>query len=558
MAVYAQTRNFIFRVGGLNVTDHLTKLTLSRGHVDLSSPKTWSGSFELARIVGRDNNLLDDFAYPGIWRRGLQPVTLDIATNGATPSFYRVFTGKINVYRWNPNPLQQSGSGTLVDELGLQAITKRPSEIIKAGIEPLLISDLARDLLFKAATDADGNLTFGDIEVKPEDAVGEINATFTSSDPLRDAQEIFGVNQRWVYCNNVGAIKVKLFDWGVGSSFSLTLDETLSFDRDTTIQDYSAEKVIVSGTKQISKPVLPGVANEPDPPDNPDLDTEDRPLKIVTTETKTLGETTGNFNFSAIVNGGRETDFPITSTKTIEYTYSDEGDVIATTTTLEQPLGLVTGTFQLGSKNGTLEPFTFIVPEIIQETLSTRSETRLRGAITGSFNGNDTINGGLETITPITSTEIVTNFTEAELNAIKKIKKTDIPNLKFTNSDGQEQNLYEKEKLPKPENTIETLVFKGEANVPLGYTPYFNVIDERSFNYIENTDMAGSLATFIGKLEGARLKSYLIEIPLPTAYLSNPDPFLVCAIGGQSFMIDGEQIELQDGKMSLIFTGLPV
>ncbi|MBT9137682.1 MAG: hypothetical protein DDT31_00220 [Syntrophomonadaceae bacterium] len=557
MVIYAQVKDFEFRIGGFDITDNLTAFTLSRPQTSFDSPKTWSGSFELSPIVGQDENDLDDLVNPTRWARAQQVVTLSIARNP-------VFSGYVSTYRYDRNPLNKRGSGTLIDELGLQMLAKNPEIVIKEGVGTIAMWELVRDLLFAGANDADGAATFNRIFVdETSGIVGNINVPYTSSDPIKSAQDILGVNQIWAYCDQQGAIKLKKFDWAAGPTVSLDLDDTITFDRDLTIEDYSAEKVIVSGSKQISVPVARGVANEPDPSGNPDLGTEfdggadGRPLRIVTTETKTLGEVTGNFNAFAVVNGGRETNFEITSTKTIEYTYSDDGDVIETLTTIEQPMGLVTATFEVGGKNGTYEPFNFIVPEIISETLTTRIQTRLRGALTGTFNADDTINGGFETITPINSIEVITNFTDQELQRVRDQQKNNIPNLKFTNSEGEEQNLYEKEELPKPDNIIQTLVFNGEAQVGLSYTPYFKVTDDREFSYIEDNGMAQSLAAFIARLEISRIKAYLVEIAIPDGYLINPSPFLKFTIGGSPYIIDGEQIELQDEKMSLIFTALP-
>jgi hypothetical protein len=566
MTIYAQARNFIFRVGSVDFSDNLISFTLSRPQTEFGTPKTWSGSFELSPLIGQVEDDLDDSVNPSVWRRAQQVVTLEIY-NVELTAYVKVFTGYINTYRYDRNPLNKRGSGTLIDELGLQMLAKNPELVIKEGVGSIPMWQLVKDLLVKGSNDADGTVNFDSARIFVDDTSGiggDINVPYTTSDPVKSAQDILGVNQLWAYCDKEGDIRLKKFDWDTVPAFTLELDDTITFDRDLTIEDYSAEKVIVSGSKQVSRPVVKGVADEPDPPDNPDLgdDTdggaEDRPLRIVTTQTKTLGEITGNFNFSAVVNGGIETDFEITSTKTIEYIYSDSGDVIETTTTLEQPLGVVTGTFQLGGKNGTLEPLTFIVPGIIVESLTTRTETRLRGAITGSFNSSDTINGGLETITPIDSTEEITNFTQAELELIRKRQKDNIPNLKFTDDNNQEQNLYEKEDLPTPENTIETLVFKGEAQVALNYTPYFKVTDDREFEYIESNAMAGSLAAFIARLEYAKINAKLVEIAIPDLYLIDPIPFVKCSIGGSDYIIDGEQIELQDGKLSIIFTGIPV
>jgi hypothetical protein len=139
----------------------------------------------------------------------------------------------------------------------------------------------------------------------------------------------------------------------------------------------------------------------------------------------------------------------------------------------------------------------------------------------------------------------------------RKQADRDIPKFIFINKDGEFQNLYQKEQLPTPENTIETLIFNAQSSVALSYTPYFKVPDDRQFDYLENSFMAGTLAAFIARLEIARIKAQLVEIAIPDAYFTNPDPFLKCSIGGASYIIDGEQIELQDGKLSLIFTGLP-
>ncbi|MDX1976457.1 MAG: hypothetical protein SFT94_02180 [Pseudanabaenaceae cyanobacterium bins.68] len=566
MTILSQVREFRVTVGNLDITDNIVSLTLARPFLDFSTPQSWSGSFTVAPVLSEfanasnDATLLDDLANPQIWRRAQQIVQIS-TLDGGNPLV--IFRGYINTYRWNPNPGELFGTGTLFDELGLQMLAKNPELVIKEGVFSMPMWELVKECLVQGSNDADGTVNFGSGNILISNATGirgNINVPFTTSTPIKTAQDICGVNLLWLYCNNQGQIDAIKCDFGAGSAFTVSLDQTLTFDRDLTVEDYFAEKVQVSGSKQVSVPVVPGVAGEPEPIEpNPDLGTsggaKDRPLRITTTETKTLGEVTGNFNSQAVVNGGIEVTAPITSTKVIEYTYNLDGEVVSTVTTFSQPLGAVTGTFQIGGKNGNLEPLNFIVDEILAETITTRTETRLRGAITGSFNGNDTINGGLEVTTPIVSTEVIDNLTESELVRVNKRQKNDIPNLKYDPGTG-ERDLYSKEPLPEPENKIETRNFVADAVVNLNYVPYFKVLDNRRFDYVEDQQMCAEVAAFIAGLELARLKGILIEVALPTDY--SPRPFQICRIGEQNYLMDGAQIELQDNQLKLIFTGLPV
>jgi hypothetical protein len=254
MTIYAQARNFIFKVGTTDFSDNVVGFTLSRPQTAFGTPKTWSGSFELEPVAGQNPQILDDILNPSVWRRAQQIVTLEIY-NANLSAYFKVFTGYVNTYRWNENPLNMRGSGTLIDELGLQMLAKNPELVIKEGVGTIPMWQLVR----QGSNDADGTINFNSARIFVDDTsgiVGEINVPYTTSTPIKSAQDILGVNQLWAYCDKEGDIRLRRFDWNALSVFEIELDDTITFDRDLTIEDYSAEKVIASGSKQVSKPAV--------------------------------------------------------------------------------------------------------------------------------------------------------------------------------------------------------------------------------------------------------------------------------------------------------------
>lgn len=573
---YRIPSQFSLTIAGFDATEYIDAINLSAPQSEPDEALFWSGDFQIslnrkAVAQGFTAADFDPITTPNRWRPGLALVQITIAG-------YPLPALRIDRYVYNPQTRQ--GQGTLTQILALLS-SDRPA--IEPEIEVGRSVPLAEvvDKLIAAAYEG------ATLPAPPRilaGITGELDSPISTRDPIADAQKICGVNWHWL---SVDAQERAITVSGKPSErpliFSRSLDQ-VEWEPDLDAINFAAERVIITGSRQIIDDSIDCSDKEP----NPNADEKGRPKVVPTKTIEPRGKV-----FPQVARDST----PITSSnKVILYGYnsvSASGDRFIDGFNFQlvsaAPIGAIENDLRSATDSNTKDidpntavqtmtitdqPRAIIFPDLVQEIKPTKGkpyyviDDRLATAevtIETPFLRSTYKPRGLVTPDPEMPKDSTQRFElvldRREYLEGDRISKRPDHGGKINPKTGRAQCL---EQSPDPEPQqfaadvrLKTEAIKAEAIVkPAGWTPLFRRPLVQDFGFIPSPGHAQNLADRIAEREAGRRDAVQITMPIPIEWLAAGCPLLArCRVHDGEFLIDGPIITIADGAAKFSFSG---
>jgi hypothetical protein len=568
--------NFTLFVGGLDCTDYLDAINLSAPQSEPDSPLFWSGDFQVsfnrkAIANGLSPSDFDPLTSALRWRPGLALVQLTIEG-------YPFPALRIERYTYNPQTRQ--GQGTLTQILALLS-SDRPA--IEPEIEVGRSVPLAEvvDKLIAAAYEG------ATLPAPPRvlaGITGELDSPISTRDPIADAQKICGVNWHWLAVDaQERAITVSGKPSDRPLVFSRSID-AVEWEPDLDAINFAAEKIIVTGSRQVIDDSIDCSDKEP----NPNADEQGRPKRVPTKVEEARGkvfpQVSGDstpitssekvilyaYNNSSIVNqvftdgfsyqlrsvaplqAINDDLFSATQANTRDI---DPNTPIRTMTILDQPRAIVFPDLVEEIKPSVGKPYFAIddrltTAEVTIETPFLRSVYKPRGIVTPDPKIPKDSTQRLELV-----------LDRREYLEGDRVSKRPDHGGGINPRTGRAQCL-EQPPAPEPRQNaadvrLKTEAIKGECQVaPSNWTPLQKRPLIQDFGFIPSQSHADNLACQIAYREAGRRDAVQVTMPLPIEWMAAGFPLLCrCRIHDAEFLIDGPIVSIADGQAKFSFSG---
>ncbi len=537
-----------FLIGGFDASQYLDNISLSVPMHEPGQALLWSGRFTVsnnlrARSNGLTDNDFDEYGTPSRWRPYQQQVRLNI--RGTLSPVFR-----IENYRYNAQT--NTGEGILT-QIPMAVAGDRPGEIVETTVSGNIGTAISRLLsaAFRGATVQPG--------LSPIDDGGVLDVPLVTRDPWADAARLSGINWHWLAVN--GSESIVSVD---GSAANLVFARSMLDIEpvpDLAAIYQSAQKVIVTGARQVTDTSVadPAVNTNPTP-------TAPRPKFKATTENRPAG---------TVFPAQAPSTSPIVfEQKTIIYQYWDDDDWSSYV-----PFGVFLTSFlydiqsqtQTGINPYGVPPVDLNVP---MQTITIKQQPR--GFLFPSLAPDATLITGEvlveSNLRKLTIKPLGVLFSSLETNATLTIEKRESltsqlipPGAQITpvkvSPSGSPQVYEARPKLESPQpvatRPLKTEVLKGTSQLsPLGWTPVLAKPLVVDFGFLPDQARADGLAQKIAIREQRRRDQVLVDMPIPTEWLTSGWPLLgSCQIGGDRYLMDGCAISISGGEAKFGFTG---
>jgi hypothetical protein len=535
---------FQFLIGGFDASEYLDSISLSAPMHELGQALLWSGQFTVSNnLKARANGLTDadfsEFGTPTRWRPYQQLVRLNIR-GYQSPAF------RIEDYRYNAQT--RTGEGRLT-QIPTAVAGDRPGEKIEtvvSGVIQAAINNLIT-AAFRGATVTPGRSLHADN--------GVLDVPLSTRNPWADALRLSSLNWHWLTVNTAESI---VSIPGDGSLIFTRTDEQVELVPDLAAIYQSANEVIVTGARQVVDNSVATTTTTPTAP---------RPKFKTTTENRPSG-----IVFPSL---GTSTTPMVFEEKTIVYQYWDDDSWVEYLPGLTNPLTSFLFDIQSPSQSGINiygEPPANLATPLQTITIKRQPQGFLFPALGTSTTlawAEVTIESNLRKLIlkpagvlfPSLGTNINLAIEKRETLTSELIPPgADLVTPKL-DANGQIQQ-YEarpalEQPLPLPPRKLKTEVLRGTARLtPSGWTPVFKrplVVD---FGFLPDNGRTGFLAQKIAVREQRRRDQVLVDMPIPTEWLSAGWPLLSrCQIGGDVYLMDGCALSISDGEATFGFTG---
>lgn len=522
--------NLSVTVGSFDLTPHLAELEIHLPISEITQPLTWKGSFKVAFCrAAIDEGLVEDdfdeFATPSRWRTGQQVVTITV--NGYV-------LPKLRIERYAYDLVSNTGEGTLYQILDV-VDHDRPATSANVPVRPTSLSEVVRLLMVAA---------FLRSRVIPTMLLGaqdwEMLGGLTTRQPLRDAQQILGVQWQWLTVDNLE--RVVAISGIPGSPLLSRTATQCELKRETNQIAFPSKTVYVTGSRQSSLSLLSGSA---------------RPKFQTTQEFLPFNQVFEN-------GGGTTTTQTLAETKRIAYLYPGDRQ-LDFTTAADLPGTLLTNV-------NAATPIAGADPNKAYLTVTIKKWPA--GRIFKSLGTNTSLNIAEITVQTETYRDVwvpfgtldvtgaSTSFTPARLRKEDLLSSPVGLNITFgTNSAGSpillEPGQLPEEQPPAPEIPSYTEPIFGKASVvPAGWVPLIERNSVFEVGFLPSFNIADALARRLALREQYRRNTITGKMPIPTEWLAAGCPVLpVFSLVDGDFLIEGIALVFQPNECYMGFTG---
>jgi hypothetical protein len=555
MAIKYTLPQFQFLIAGVDYSEYLDSIDISVPIFEPGEILVWGGSFQVSwNREGQRNSLppgsFSPLSTPLTWRPGLSVVQLAIAGHPLPP---------MRIERYAYNPTTNKGQGQLTQCLKLLAGSRPSYEPEVAVSAETDISIAVNNLLISSLEEVTIAPQIG-LELNMAALTGKIDSQITTRDPVADAQRLCSVNWQWL---TVGLDEVIENISGDPLQRPILFTRALNqveIEPDFAAIDFAAEKVIVTGSREVPDDSLPDCPDQP----NGSQDSQGRKKQEVK-------ETVEKFGVLFPRAGTNSTEY-VSERIVTRYAYNANDSGIS----LADYSGIPFDVFaDMGSatqfNTRDIDAGTAIVTVTVKQMLAGVVFPQL-GQNTSLIIGELTVQTPFVqsryvpfgTLFPSAGTSTTLTLDRRETLTSERVPETPDHTGAIDPRTGR-PGCLEKPPAPEPpqsapEIRMKTEAIRGECNVqPTNWTPIRNRPHIVDFGFIPDQAHADMLACQIAYREARRRDSYQVQMPIPIEWLEAGCPLLArCRVDDAEYQMDGLILSLKNTELKFSFSGARV